>query len=432
MARRRRSLATLIVLFALVAGAGAYFMGVNPIWRHINQGLDLKGGLNVVYQAVSTPGAPVTQQAMERTVEVMRYRVDKLGVAEPYIQQEGADRIVVELPGVRNADSAIQIIGKTALLEFRDSQGHVIVTGSHLQSAQAQIDPTQGNVVALQFDAAGARAIADFTSRNVGKNKMIENPVIQSAITGGQGIITGFATLKDAQNMAIELNSGALPLKLDMIENQSISPTLGADSIRRSLEAAVVAAALVVAFMLTIYRIPGFWADLALAVYAMLLLAALYGIHATLTLAGITGIILSIGMAVDANVIIYERIKEELRGGRTLRSAVDAGFRNGLRAVVDSNATTIIACAVLYWLGSGPVRGFAVTLALGVVISLFTAVVFTQYMLPRLVAVGVRASRWFFAPQGVPAAAAPAAAAVAGGGPLARPRPETTARRGNA
>lgn len=437
MARRRRSVTILAVLVVLVAAVVAYFMGINPIWSHINEGLDLKGGLDVVYQAESTPGAPVTQSAMAQTVGVIRYRVDKLGVSEPYIQQEGTDRIIVELPGISDPDSALKVIGKTALLTFKDSAGNIIVTGSHLNSAQAQIDPGQGDVVALQFDAAGAAAIANFTSKNVGKdmpiyldNKQIENPVVQSAIPNGQAILTGFATLKDAQNMAIELNSGALPLKLNLIENQSISPTLGASSVQRSLSAATIAAALVVAFMLLIYRIPGFWADLALAVYAVLLLGALYGIHATLTLAGITGIILSIGMAVDANVIIYERIKEELRGGRTLRSAVDSGFRNGLRAVIDSNATTIIACLVLYWLGSGPVRGFAVTLALGVVISLLTAVVFTQYMLHRLVDAGVKPGNWFFAPQGTPLAATVGAAP--GATANAPQRPGASAGRGRA
>jgi preprotein translocase subunit SecD len=419
--RRTRSLAILGGVLVAVVAAGVYLFGVNPLWNHINKGLDLQGGLHVVYQAVPTPEQPVTPQAMDNAVKVIRFRVDKLGVAEPVIQQFGRDRIIVELPGIKDPEGALQVIGKVAKLEFRDEQGHVVVTGAHLQSADAEIDQTRGNVVVLHFDAAGTKAIADFTSKNVGRlmpiyidDQMVMNPTIRDAITNGQALLEGgFPTLQDAQKLAVELNSGALPLQLKVIENRAVSATLGADSIARSLRAAAVAMALIVAFMVTVYRIPGFWADLALAVYAMLLLAVLWAIHATLTLPGITGVILSLGMAVDANVIIYERIKEELRGGRTLRSAVDEGFRNGFRAVFDSNATTVIAAAVLFWLGSGPIRGFAVTLGVGVMISMLTAVAFTHYILHRLADAGARPSAWFFAPRGGAGAAVSSAAGVA-------------------
>jgi preprotein translocase subunit SecD len=420
--RKRRARWTVAGIFALVAAAGAYLLGINPIINHITQGLDLQGGLYVVFQAEPTPNSPVTPQAMQTAVQVMRFRVDALGVAEPQIQQEGADRIVVQLPGVKNADEALKTIGQTGQLEFRDSTGQqVIVTGKDLVSAHAQYGPGNDPQVALQFDAAGAKAIAAYTSANVGKTmpiyldgKQIADPIVESPIPSGQGVIDHMESLQAAQALAVELNSGALPVALKVIQNNTVSATLGADSIRASKAAAAIAVALVAAFMLIVYRIPGFWAVFALAVYAMLLLGVLAAINATLTLPGITGLILSIGMAVDSNVIIYERIKEELRAGRTLRSAVDEGFRNGLRAVYDSNATTVIAALVLFWLGTGPIRGFAVTVGIGVLISLLTAVTFTKYLLHRLIEAGARPSFWFFAPRAEVAVAG--AAAGAGGG----------------
>lgn len=410
MRRRRDALIRLIATVVVVLGAAIYFLGVNSLPGRIHKGLDLQGGIEIIYQAVGTPHQPYSLSALNDTVQVINLRVNKLGVTEPVVQAEpGSHRILVELAGVKDPEQAQKTIGTTALLQFKDSQGHIIVTGADLKSASAEIQPgqgTTGNVVALQFDAAGRKKLAAFTSANVGKlmpiyidGKMIMNPVIQQAITTGQAVLTGGFTFPQAQSLAIQLNSGALPLKLNILSKTTVSASLGADSVHASLMAAIVALVLVGAFMLLIYRIPGFWADIALLVYALLLLSVLVGINATLTLPGITGLILSIGMAVDSNVIIYERIKEELRAGRSLKNAVDEGFKNGLRAVLDSNATTIIACVVLYYLGSGLIRGFAVTLGVGVLISLLTAVVFTRYLLQWLVNVGVRPSPWFFAPR---------------------------------
>jgi preprotein translocase subunit SecD len=413
--RRRAAWVRLVVTLVVVLGAGAYFLFINPLADKIHKGLDLQGGIEIVYQASGTPQQPYSLAALERTVQVIELRINRLGVSEPVVQAEPAThRILVELAGVKNPEQAQQVIGTPAVLQFKDSAGHVIVTGSDLEHADAEIVPGQGNgnVVALTFNAEGRRKLAAFTSANVGKympiyidGKMIMNPVIQQPILNGQAIITGNFTFQQAQDLATELNSGALPLDLTILSKQTVSATLGADSVRASRVAAVVALALVAGFMLLVYRVPGLWADVALLVYALLLLAVLLGIHATLTLPGITGLILSIGMAVDSNVIIYERIKEELRGGRSLRSAVDEGFRNGLRAIIDSNATTLIAAIVLYYLGSGLIRGFAVTLGVGILISLLTAVVFTRYLLHWLVDAGAQPSFWFFAPRGQPAAA---------------------------
>jgi preprotein translocase subunit SecD len=420
--RRRRSLFTVVAVFVVVAAAASYFLGINPILNHITQGLDLQGGLYVVFQAEPTATSPVTPAVMQDVVKVMNFRVNALGVAEPQIQQAGTNQVIVQLPGVKNADQALQTIGQTGLLEFRKSDGKtVITTGADLVSAQAQIGPNNAPQVALQFNAAGAKAIAAYTAANIGKtmpiyldNNLVESPTVQGAIPNGQGVITNMGSLQQAQALAVELNSGSLPVGLKVVEDETVGPTLGADSVARSKTAAAIAILFIAAFMLTLYRIPGFWAVFALAVYAMILLGILVAINATLTLPGITGLILSVGVAVDSNVIIFERIKEELRAGRTLRAAIEEGFRNGLRAVYDSNATTIIAAAVLFWLGTGPIRGFAVTVGIGVVISLITAVTFTKFILGKVVDAGAQPSAWFFARRGDLATAAAAAGAASG------------------
>ena len=412
MRRRRNAVVRLAVTLALVLGAAVFLLKIHPLYDAIHKGLDLQGGIEVLYQASGTADQALTANALQRTVQVLGLRVNKLGVSEPVIQAEPArNRILVQLAGVQNPRQALKILGTTAKLEFKSSKGTVIVTGSDLQHASAQVDTTQTppNVVAVQFNAVGQKKLAQWTAKNVGKpmgiyldGKLLEAPTIQpGCCPTGSAVITGSQTFQAAQNFAIELNSGALPLNLRIISENAVSATLGQSSVRASMMAAVVALALVVAFMFLIYRIPGFWADMALLVYALALMGVLVGINATLTLPGITGMILSIGMAVDSNVIIYERIREELRAGRSLRSSVDLGFKHGLRAILDSNTTTIIAAVVLYYLGSGLIRGFAVTVGIGVLISLLTAVVFTRYLLRWLVDAGSKPSWWFFAPRAV-------------------------------
>lgn len=412
MRRRRNAVVRLAVTLALVLGAAVFLLKIHPLYDAIHKGLDLQGGIEVLYQASGTADQPLTANALQRTVQVLGLRVNKLGVSEPVIQAEPTrNRILVQLAGVQNPRQALKILGTTAKLEFKSSKGTVIVTGSDLQHASAQVDTTQTppNVVAVQFNAVGQKKLAQWTAKNVGKpmgiyldGKLLEAPTIQpGCCPSGSAVITGSQTFQAAQNFAIELNSGALPLNLRIISENSVSATLGQSSVRASMMAAVVALVLVVAFMFLVYRIPGFWADIALLVYALALMGVLVGINATLTLPGITGMILSIGMAVDSNVIIYERIREELRAGRSLRSSVDLGFQHGLRAILDSNTTTIIAAVVLYYLGSGLIRGFAVTVGIGVLISLLTAVVFTRYLLRWLVEAGSKPSWWFFAPRAV-------------------------------
>ena len=405
--RRRAAVIRLVAVLVCVLAAATYFLRINPIYNAIPKGLDLQGGLEMIFKAQGTADQPLNAASLAQTVQVLSYRVDKLGVASPIVTAEPPDRILVELAGVKDPQQAKTFLTTPADLQFKDAQGNIIVTGSDLKSASAQVEAGQGNVVALTFDSKGQKAFANFTAKNQGKtmsiylnNQLIESPTIQpGCCPTGNSILTGNYTFPQAQNLATLLNSGALPLQLTVLSDQTVSATLGATSVRKSLLAGAVAMALIVAFMFLIYRVPGFWADLALLVYALLLFAVLAGLRASLTLPGITGLILSIGMAVDSNVIIYERIREELRAARSLRTAVDEGFKHGLRAIVDSNATTVIAAVVLYYLGSGLVRGFAVTVGLGVVISLLTAVVFTRYLLQWLVDAGSRPSWWFFAPR---------------------------------
>ncbi len=423
MQRRRSALTRLVTATAVVLVLGVLLLKVFPLYRYIHKGLDLSGGIQLLYSASGGQGQPYSQQALETTVGVIEYRIDKLGVTNPVVEAEPtAHRILVQIPGISNLQQAESIIGATDTLDF-GSLTDPVVTGSELKSAVVQ--PVTGSTggavqseILLTFNSKGTAALASYTGANVGKTMAIYlnkselmNPTVEEKITNGQAVLTGGFTTAEAQALAIELNSGALPLSLKVISNSAVSATLGAQSIQQSKVAAVLALVLVVAFMFLVYRVPGFWAAIALLVYALGLMAVLIALHATLTLPGVTGMILSIGMAVDSNVIIYERIKEELRGGRALRAAVDEGFHHGLRAILDSNATTVIASAVLYEMGSSLIRGFAVTVGLGVIISLLTAVVFTRYLLHWFVDTGVRPSFWVFAPR--------AEIAVAGGGSVA-------------
>lgn len=353
-------------------------------------GLDLKGGVHVVFEAVSTPDAPVTSDSITRLIGIIRNRVDALGVTEPLIQKEGARRVVVELPGVRDPEEAVRIIGRTAHLEFKTEDGKTVLTGKDLKDARAQLNPnTNEPEVLLKFNKEGARIFGQVTTANVKKriaiyldDRLLTAPIVDEPITTGDAVIRGgYQTLEEAQQEAVLLRSGALPVKVKLMEKRSIGPLLGKDSLDRSLRAGIIGVALIFIFMVLYYRLPGLVADLSLIVYGLIVIGVFLLIKATLTLPGIAGFILSVGMAVDANIIIYERLKEELRTGKTLRAAIDAGFHHAFRTILDANITTLIAAAVLYYFGSGPIRGFAVTLSIGILTSMFTAITFTRFVL---------------------------------------------------
>ncbi len=375
----------LIISIALVVVS---LVVIFPVRQKIRLGLDLQGGSHILLECVDTPEAPVDSDAVRRVLEIIRNRVDQLGVAEPVIARQGERRVLVQLPGVTDPQRAIEVIGRTALLEFKDEEGNTLLTGAHLKNAQVQYDRFGRPVVSIAFDEEGAKLFAQATTANVGRpigiyldGNLISNPVVQEPITGGEAQITGQFTLEEAQNLAILLRAGALPVKVEVIENRSVEPSLGQDSITSGLRAAVVGAILVVAFMIFYYGWLGVLADLALASFAVFFLALFISLRATLTLPGLAGFIVTVGMAVDANVLIFERIKEEYRTGKTWRASIEAGFNKAFRTILDSNITTLIAAVMMFYLGSGPVRGLGVTLTLGIVCSMFTGIWVTRALI---------------------------------------------------
>ncbi len=380
----------LICLGAIVA---LFVIFIRPLAYSIRQGLDLQGGTHVVLQAEDTDIAKVDEDAMQRVVSIMEKRVNELGLTEPIIQREGERRVIIELPGIKDPDKAIETIGKTAMLEFKDDAGNTLLTGTDLKDAQAAMNQQNGQcVVNLEFSDEGAQKFADATLENVGRQiailldgEILTNPVVREPILGGKAEISGQRDLEEAQRLAVLLRSGALPVKVNIIETRTVGPSLGQDSKDKSEFAFVVGIAAVLVFMLLFYRLPGFIADISLMAYTLMLLGTLKGLDATLTLPGVAGIILSIGMAVDANVLIFEHFKEEFRLGKSIRLAMDAGFKRAFTTIFDSNITTIIAAGVLFLFGTGTIRGFAITLGLGVLLSMLTAVSLTQFMLKLLV-----------------------------------------------
>ena len=390
----------LIVALAIIGG---FCVDISPRANSIKQGLDLQGGTHVVLQAVDTPELKVDDDAVNRSVKVIERRVNELGLTEPVIQRQGKDRIIVELPGVKDPEKAISMLGRTAMLQFKDESGKVVLTGSDLKDAKAQVSQGNQAVVGLEFNDEGGKKFADLTARNVGKKIAIEldgqvltAPVVQEAITGGHAQISGSRNVEEAEHLAILLRSGSLPVKIEVMENRTVGPTLGQDSKDKSVKAFSIGIIGVFVFMLLFYRLAGVVADIALLLYVMLLLLVMRYLGATLTLPGIAGIILSVGMAVDANVLIFERFKEEVKRGKTLRSAMDSGFGRAIVTILDSNLTTIMAAAVLFYLGTGPIKGFAVTLALGTLLSMFTAVTVTKFLLRFLIYSNITKSPFLF------------------------------------
>lgn len=383
----------LVLTFAIIFGVGYY---ITPLATSIKQGLDLQGGTHVVLEAVDTPEAKVDEDAVQRVVKIIERRVNELGLTEPIIQRQGERRIIVELPGVKDPEKAIDMLGKTALMEFQDESGNTILTGKDLKDAKAQMDQSKRNLVAIEFTDEGGKKFADLTAKNVGKHiailldkQVLTNPVVEEAIPSGKAIITGNRSMEEAERLAILLRSGSLPVKVDILETRTVGPTLGQDSKDKSVMAFGIGIVGIVAFMLLFYRLSGFVANVTLFLFVTLLLISLKMLNATLTLPGIAGIILSMGMAVDANVLIFERFKEEYRSGKTLRAAMDAGFHRAFATIFDSNLTTILAGVVLFFLGTGSVKGFAITLILGNVLSMFTAVTVTKWLLKMLMGANV-------------------------------------------
>ncbi len=378
------------ILICLLLLGSCYLVAVKAN-QGIRRGLDIAGGLYVLLEAETTGDEQVDADVIERAIAIIRMRVDDLGVAEPSIIPQGTKRIRIELPQVDNAEQAREIIGKTALLTFTGPDGEKIVTGAHLKSAIAARHPQTGQpIVSIEFDETGSKLFAEATGKYLGQpihisldQEIISDPVIRSVIPDGSGYIESpNFTFEEAAHLALLLRSGSLPLEFKELETRLIGPTLGQRTEQISMAAAAVGLAAVALYMLLFYRFSGVIAGVGLAFYLTLALGTLMLLPGyTLTLPGMAGLVLSIGMAVDANVIIFEQIKEELRLGRTIRTALENGFKNAFRTILDSNVTTIIATVVLFLLASGPVKGFAVTLFIGILASMITAVFLARFLL---------------------------------------------------
>lgn len=370
-----------------------------------NLGLDLKGGVYIVIKATplqdvttTTTGTAVTTreitpQVMDTLQEIMENRINRLGVSEPVIQKSGTDRLIIEIPGIKNPDDAINMMGKTALLEFKiqnddGTYGPTLLTGKSLVKAEAKIDQMGRPEIAFELDGDGATIFANITRENIGKNLAIfldgENltaPKINQEIAGGSGVITGSFKMEEARKTASLLNSGALPAKVDILETRIVGATLGQDSVTQSFKAGILAMILIGIFMIVLYGLPGIVANIALAIFGLIVFACMNFIDATITLPGIAGFILSLGMAVDVNVLLFARMKEELQMGNTVLGAVDAGFKKAFTSIFDSNMTTLIITLVLFFLGTGAVKGFAIILTIGILVSLFTSITLSRMLL---------------------------------------------------
>lgn len=360
-----------------------------PFSKDVTLGLDLQGGVHVVLQAVPTEEDKVTPDAISRSIAILENRVNQFGVTEPVIQPQGSDRIIVEIAGVDDPDEVVENLIQPAYLEFKTEDGKTVLTGANLKNAQEQLDPASGRAqVNFELDSEGAKKFAEVTEANVGRplaivldGQVMQAPTIQEPIRDGRGRITNYESLDEAHRIAVLLRSGALPVKLDIMEKRTVGPQLGADSLERSKTAGVIGLAAILAFMIVYYRVPGLVAGFSLVTYGIIVFLIFAALKVTMTLPGIAGFLLSLGIAIDANIIIYERLKEELRTGRTLRSAIDAGFRRAFVAIVDANVTTILAAIVLYLFAPPMIKGFALTLGIGIVVSMFTALSMTRWLL---------------------------------------------------
>ncbi|MDO4329314.1 MAG: protein translocase subunit SecD [Lachnospiraceae bacterium] len=395
-----KGLIGLLLILAAVAVFG--WFGYSSM-SDIKLGLDLAGGVSITYQAVDEN--PTAEQ-MSDTIYKLQQRVQNYST-EAEVYQEGTNRINIDIPGVSDANAILEELGKPGSLTFTDENLNVLMTGDMVATAKAGMREGTGTqaqqyVVQLTLTDEGAATFAKITEENLGKriaivydDQIVSAPTVQTAITGGQCEITGMETFEAAENLAATIRIGSLSLELQELRSNVVGAKLGQEAITTSLKAGAIGFAIVVVFMIVVYLVPGLAASIALALYVGLVLVLLSAFEITLTLPGVAGIILSIGMAVDANVIIFTRIKEEIGLGKTVKSAIKSGFNKALSAIIDGNVTTLIAAVVLYWRGSGTVKGFAATLALGIVLSMFTALVITKGTLHALYAIGFQDAKFY-------------------------------------
>ena len=403
---RTRAIVSLVAILVVVAvcgyvalfgiGKGTMVNYLKPWGEAISLGLDLRGGVYTVY-AAEDDGSEEFETKMSSTVSILTSRLTRQGFTEATVTRQGADRIRVEIPNVSDPNEILRIIGTPAQLYFVDENGENILEGAMIKNAQASQDENGLPCVSFELNDEGAKLFAEATAANIGKTisitldgEVISAPTVNSVIAGGKGQITGNFTADEAKNLATLILSGALPLNLTQLEVSAISATLGVEALDKAVLAGVIGVALVMLFMLLRYRLCGLVADIALTIYVMIVVLLLALTGAQLTLPGVAGIILGIGMAVDANVVIFERIREEMKVGRPLASSIKMGFSHALSAIIDANVTTVIAAVVLYAFGTGSIRGFALTLGISVVTSMFTAIFITHKLLDIFADFGIK------------------------------------------
>jgi preprotein translocase subunit SecD len=407
------TLAALVVVWPSPGGFSIPLPGGSFTREDFKLGLDLQGGTHLVLQGdMSRVPETDRESAIKGVQQVIERRINAYGVAEPIVQVRGNDRVIVELPGVKDTEEAKRLIGKTAQLDFReigpDGEWKVAtangpegpetpLTGKYFKKAEVGFEPRSNvPIILFEFNDDGARMFADVSTRLVGRplgifldGQELTAPVVREPITGGRGQITGRFTLPEARTLVIQFNAGALPVPVSIEQERTVDATLGSDSIRKSMIAGQVALVVVALFMVLYYRLPGALAGVALLVYTLVVLAIFKLVPVTLTLAGIAAFILSVGMAVDANILIFERMREELRTGRPLGSAIDAGFGRAWTSIRDSNISTLMTCGILYLFGqnfgASLIMGFALTLGLGVVVSMFSAIFVTRTLLHAII-----------------------------------------------
>lgn len=421
---------TLLIIGCILLALNGLSIGsmrIDSVKDSIKLGLDIEGGVVVVYEAQTDESGNDLAKTMDQSISVISKRVNELGLTEPIITRQGEKRIRIELPGVKNIQEAVDSIGKTAQLEFvlvdpenqaasgmtRDQfTGEDVMSGQYVKDASYGYSEKYGHTVMLEMDGDGKEIFRQATLKasqmtSYGgqiaillDGEVISAPYADEQIPNGQAVINGNFTQVDAANLAALIRGGALPVELKEIQSSLIGPTLGKNALESALNAAKIGFALVILFMVVYYKVPGLVASMALMLYSCLLLFTMIGFNATLTLPGVAGIVLSVGMAVDANVIIFERIKEELSYGKTLRASIDSGFSRALHTILDANITTLIAAVVLFYFGEGPIKGFAVTLMIGIVISMVTAVVVTKSMLRSSISLEALNNKKLFGARG--------------------------------
>jgi preprotein translocase subunit SecD len=389
---------TSVIVVAIMAYTG--FFGVEigayrfkPFTETINKGLDLQGGISVLEEVV---GDNVDSKTLDRTIELISMRVNSMGVSETLVAKEGNNRIRIEIPGKFDSKEILDTVAKSGELKFVGPDKVTILTGKDVKDATAYPGEANQPTISLELNETGKTKFAEATQKFLGQpitifmdDKELTSPTVQAVISDGKAVITGSESMEEASRQAQIIKSGALPVTLKAVSVKTVGATLGANALPLSMKAGAVGILIILLFMLLYYRAPGMIANISLILYVVLVLGTFSAINATLTLAGIAGFLLTVGMAVDANVLIFERIKEELKTGKSIKSSVEAGFHRALSSILDSNITTIIAALVLYTVGTGSVKGFALTLMIGIVISVFTALTSTKFLLKLAVEMGL-------------------------------------------